>query len=159
MIQRIQTIFLFLVATGMVLFIIFPLWMKFNADTGELYQIHAYQLNHIDGSGNQSILYFPYAISAGLALISIVVALYEIFQYKKRLNQIKMGAINSLIMAGALVTAIYLTYTGQSDFIPEIRGKYLVGIFFPVGSMLFNSLANRFIKKDEELVRSVDRIR
>ncbi|MFC2123724.1 DUF4293 domain-containing protein [Bacteroidota bacterium] len=159
MIQRIQSIFLLLVAAGMTLFLIFPLWIKFNADTGELYQITACQLNHIDGSGNESKIYFPYIISAGLAFLSIVVALFEIFQYKNRLNQIKMGAINSLIMAGALITAIYLTYTGQTDFIPEIRGKYMMGVFFPVGALLFNSLANRFIRKDEELVRSVDRIR
>ena len=159
MIQRIQTIFLLLVATGMTLFLIFPLWMKFNADTGELYQITAIQLNHIDGSGNESKIYIPYIISAGLATISIVVALIEISQYKNRLNQIKMGAINSLIMAGALIIVVYTTYTGQTDFTPEIRGKYLIGIFFPVGALLFNSLANRFIRKDEQLVRSVDRIR
>ena len=159
MIQRIQTVFLLLVAIGMTLFIVFPLWLNFNADTGELYQITALKLYHIDGAGNESTLYFPYIISAALAFLSIVVALFEIFQYKNRLNQIKMGAMNALIMAGALILPLYLTYTGQSAFMPDVKGKYLIGIFFPLGSLLFNSLANRFIRKDEDLVRSVDRIR
>jgi len=159
MIQRIQTIFLFLVAVGMTLFIIFPLWQIFNADTGELYQVTAIKLYHVDGAGNESTTYSPYIISAALAFLSIVVAIIEIFQYKNRLNQIKMGALNALIMAAAVILPLYLSYTGQSEFMPDIRGTYLIGIFFPLGSLLFNSLANRFIRKDENLVRSVDRIR
>ena len=104
-------------------------------------------------------IYIPYILSGSLAALSVIVALFEIFQYRNRLNQIKIGAINALIMAGALIACLYFTYKGQTELLPEIRGNYVFGVFFPLGAMLFNSLANRFIKKDEQLVRSVDRIR
>ena len=159
MIQRIQTIFLILVAIIMTLFLFFPMWMKFNADTGELYRLTPLHLYHLDGTGNAYRNFIPYGISGLLAIISTIIALFEIFQYKNRLTQIKTGAINALIMAGALIAGIYFTYKGQTEFIPDIRGNYMPGTFLPVAALLFNSLANRFIKKDEELVRSVDRIR
>jgi hypothetical protein len=42
---------------------------------------------------------------------------------------------------------------------PELQGNYLMGFYLPVVALLFNLLSNRFIRKDEMLVKSADRIR
>ena len=34
-----------------------------------------------------------------------------------------------------------------------------ISFFLPIAGIILNMLANRFIRKDEELVRSVDRLR
>jgi hypothetical protein len=180
MIQRVQTIFLLLVAVCMVLFLIFPVWELQIPDTGEVYRIYSAFLLHLapgvktgetymtysaimlhfeTGAETFEFTYYPYVISGGLAVISIVVAFVEIFSYRNRLTQIKLGMMNALLMVSSLILLVVLSYFDQLELMPEIRGKYLPGLFMPAAALIFNSLANRFIRKDEKLVRSVDRIR
>ena len=92
-------------------------------------------------------------------MVSCLVGLYTIFQYKKRLLQIKLGAVNAFIIMAFVATATYFIYTGENQIGFESRGVFHVGYFLPLAALLLNSLANRFIRKDEKLVRSVDRIR
>ena len=160
MIQRIQTVFLILVAALMMLFLFFPVWVKIDPNTNEYYKVFSTYLLHqpADGSGLKYI-FIPYAISGGLSVLAIIIAIIEIFKYKNRLTQIKLGTLNSLIMTGSLVLMVYLTYAAQTELLPEIPDQYQAGLFMPAAAMIFNSLANRFIRKDEALVRSIDRIR
>ena len=62
-------------------------------------------------------------------------------------------------MMAYIALATYFIYHGESKIGMETRGIFKPGYFLPLGAMILNSLANRFIKKDEDLVRSVDRIR
>ena len=62
-------------------------------------------------------------------------------------------------MTGSLVYLVYLTYNAQSEILPNILGEYKLGLFMPAIALILNSIANRYIRKDEKLVRSVDRIR
>jgi hypothetical protein len=39
------------------------------------------------------------------------------------------------------------------------HGQYLIGTYLPMGAMVCNLIANRFIRRDENLVRSADRLR
>jgi hypothetical protein len=104
-------------------------------------------------------IFLPYAYSGGIALLSIVVSWIAIFKFKKRLTQIKLGTLNSLLITGSLIYLAYLTYSAQSELLPNILGQYKLGFFMPVVALILNSIANRFIRRDEKLVRSVDRIR
>jgi glucan phosphoethanolaminetransferase (alkaline phosphatase superfamily) len=160
MIQRIQTVFLFLVGVCMILFLILPAWELVNPETGEVYKLYSVFMVHLPaGSNTPEYIYYPYSISGGLAVISVVLAFVEIFKYKNRLTQIKIGMINALIMVVSLVLLVVLSYYDQFELMPEVPGKYHPGLFMPAAALVFNSLANRFIRKDEKLVRSVDRIR
>ena len=67
--------------------------------------------------------------------------------------------INSIVITGSLILLAYLSYRDQALLMPEIIGVYKPGLFMPAAALIFNSLANRFIRKDERLIRSVDRIR
>lgn len=169
MIQRIQTVFLFLVAVCMIAMVFSTLWEKISVDEQEKVTLTALYLTHhtIDTQSNNpdyTILnQKPTYFIAILAVISAIVALYSIFQYKARMTQMKFGLLNILLIAGALGFSIYYMYQGESlvevALGGVIRGTYKIGIFLPALALLFNSMANRFIKRDEDLVRSADRIR
>lgn len=95
-----------------------------------------------------------------LAIAAAVIAAYEIFQYRSRLNQMKLGLLNTLVMAALLGTTFYYaTYVGAEMVEADSNGSYHAGFYMPVFGLLFNALSNRFIKRDEDLVRSVDRLR
>jgi hypothetical protein len=54
-----------------------------------------------------------------------------------------------------LVLMTYFIITLQEVY----QGSFGIGIFIYALAMLFNIVARRFIQKDENLVRSVDRLR
>jgi hypothetical protein len=144
----------------MILFLILPVWLKFDPATGELYKVFStYLLHQVNPESIPEFIFLPYAYSGGVAVIAVLISWIEIFQYKKRLTQIKLGTLNSLLIAGSLIFLVYLTYKGQSELLSNILGEYKIGLFMPAIALILNSIANRFIRKDEKLVRSVDRIR
>lgn len=160
MIQRIQTLFLLLSSVCMILFLFLPVWLKIDPATGELYKVHSTYLAHqVNAEPSVKLTFLPYAYGGGIAVLTVLISWIEIFQFKNRLTQIKLGALNSLLMTGSLVLMVYLTYKAQSNILPNILGEYKVGLFMPAAALIWNSIANRFIRKDEKLVRSVNRIR
>ncbi|UXP32593.1 DUF4293 domain-containing protein [Reichenbachiella agarivorans] len=163
MIQRIQSVFLFLVAASLITLTFFPLWNKVDPAKSEMVKLTVMELTHtkvdIDTHEEQLIAQTPTFYIALVALIAAGIALYSISQYKNRLLQMKLGALNSLVMAGALGLSVYFIFQGEKMIAPEQQGNYLFGFYLFVSAMLFNTLANRFIRKDEQLVKSADRIR
>lgn len=96
---------------------------------------------------------------AGLAIISALIAFFSIFKFNNRLTQIKLGALNSLIIGGSLAFTVYYILGAEEMYFKEVQSNYLPGFYFTAAALFFNALANRFIRKDENLVRSADRIR
>jgi len=160
MIQRIQSIFLLLSSVCMILFLFIPVWLKLDPASGEMYKVFStFMLHQANTESGLQYIYLPYAYSGGVAALTVIISWIEIFKYKNRLTQIKLGTLNSLLMTGALVYLVYLTYKAQSEILPNILGEYKLGLFMPAIALILNSIANRYIRKDEKLVRSVDRIR
>lgn len=164
MIQRIQTIFLLGLIICMALVMVFPIWEKSNPQIGIKYTLDALYWQEYQQSENNSDTWDLTAAKqvfylAGISAIVCLLALYSMFQFKKRTFQIKLGAINAFLMMAYIATATYLIYQGENKIGMDIRGVFKPGYFLPLGAMIFNSLANRYIKKDENLVKSVDRIR
>ncbi|WP_192822473.1 DUF4293 domain-containing protein [Rufibacter sp. LB8] len=155
MIQRIQSVFLFLLVVAMVSLFFLPIWAKTNPADNQEYVLTAYQLGPVNGAATTSTIFI--AVLAGLAGL---IALYEIFQYKNRLTQMKLGMLNSLVMAGLMgLVFYYSSYVGEDLVKTTTQGDYLSGFYLPAVGLLMNVLANRFIKRDEDLVRSMDRLR
>lgn len=165
MIQRIQSIFLLLVAIAMGLMLGFDIWQKTSIAAGEGVVLNAYFLTHYELEGTTTTP--PVNIIeqkaawyiAILASLAAVVAIYSIFRYDNRLTQIKLGALNSLLIGATLIACLLLTMTGEEMIAEEGKGEYLVGFYLPAVGLICNMLANRFIRKDEALVRSADRFR
>jgi hypothetical protein len=60
---------------------------------------------------------------------------------------------------GGIVAEVMILYRAEQLFDTGMKGDFEIGFFVPLLALIFNSLANRFIRRDEKLVRSVDRIR
>jgi len=162
MIQRIQTLFLIGIAVCMGLMLNFTIWAENNVDGTEQMVLNAFESKKValpyDAAvaplASQSNIYI-----AGLAILAALVAIYSIFQFKNRLSQMKLGALNSLLMAATLGLSYYNIYLFEPAFSPQTQGSFLGGFFLPAIAMVLNMMSNRFIRKDEKLVKSVDRIR
>jgi len=166
MIQRIQSVFLFLLTLAMISMLFLPLWSKTDTATGETLVLTAWNLKSyiLDAQGEPGAAgSIPQQGTIAIGLLAIaaaVVALYEIFQFKNRLNQMKLGLLNTLVIAALLGTTLYYAiYVGAEMVSGEGNGAYMAGFYMPLLALLLNALANRFIKRDEDLVRSIDRLR
>jgi drug/metabolite transporter (DMT)-like permease len=159
MIQRVQSLFLLAVAICLTAALFFPVWEKqdFNTDSGVILEVFFTEVHPVDQPVTRE--YFPTAILGILAIIGITVAIMEIFQFRSRLSQMKLGALNSLVMAGFLGVAVYFTFRMEKMVSVQGEGTYEFGMYLPAVALICNLLANRYIRKDESLVRSVDRIR
>lgn len=165
MIQRLQSIFLLLVAISMGLLLAFDIWEKVSTAEGEVVTLDAYYLTHYQLEGVEEgpppvIQQEPAWYIAILASLSAVVAIYSIFRYDNRMLQIKLGALNSLLIGATFVSIVALIQLqGEEMLISEEEGTNLTGFYLPIFALVFNMLANRFVRKDEALVRSADRFR
>ncbi len=152
--QRKQTIFLAITGSLMVLMIFFPAWVAEESGIRrELYPLHY----SVTEEGVKTTVYFPFAWSALLAVAAATLAFMEIGKYQDRLTQIKMGALNSLLMAGSLGWLVYKAIGLIEE--NQMAGQYGLSLWLPAGAMVSNMIANRFIRRDEKLVRDSDRIR
>lgn len=137
MIQRIQTIYLILafVVTGILPFV-FPLWTMNNDKDFFFMQDQIYVV--------------MLGLSTTLTLLSIV-------SFKKRQNQFVIGRLNIILNLILLGLFVYrsLNLSGETVFVSE-KG---IGMFLPILAIVLLALANKAIKKDEDLVKSVDRLR
>ena len=142
MIQRIQSVYLLLViflSIGATFF--FKLWVE--ADN----VVFAFDL-----FSNESILHKLVPISF---IISALLALIAIFCFNDRQQQFVLGRIIILINLFLLGILIYLSLNIPGEIFSE-KG---IGMFIPSIIILFSVLANKAIRKDENLVKSVDRLR
>jgi hypothetical protein len=137
MIQRIQTIYLSLsfLAVGVLPFI-FPLW---TLSDGKEYFFMQNQF---------------YVILFGL---STAITIYSIISFKKRQTQFVANRLNIILNLILLGLFVYhsLNLSGGTVIVSE-KG---IGMFVPILAIVFLVLANKAIKKDEDLVKSVDRLR
>jgi hypothetical protein len=161
MIQRIQTIFLLLVSLTMLATLFLPFWSEVKNGTNEQVVLNAFELVYQETSeltAPQVIDTKPTFYISILSLIAAAVALWSIFQYKNRLTQIKFGALNSLLMGGNIGLIYYFATKGEA-ILSDSQGSYKLGFFIIAAALLFNSLANRYIRKDDRMVKDADRIR
>ncbi len=163
MIQRIQSVFLLVVSGVMIGMFFMPMWQKVDLNVSEIATLDVFTLRYeqfTPDTGGRQLMWkkdvFYIAIVAGVAA---AVALLSIFQFKNRLRQIQLGALNSLLIAVTMGLSLYLIIKTEKMIAPEAQGSYLLGFYLPVVALFCNMMANRFIRKDEKLVRSADRIR
>ncbi|WP_373492589.1 DUF4293 domain-containing protein [Aquiflexum sp.] len=159
MIQRIQTVFMFLVAVAMVLVLIFPIWHQVNPGKTQMATLTAWTLTTVDVETGDVVESISKIAIALLAFISLALALISIFQYKNRTRQMFLNMMNSLAMVINVGIIIWFSHNANEVINPQANGAFVIGFWAIFAGMIMNLLANRFIRKDEMLVRSVDRIR
>lgn len=165
MIQRIQTVLLLLVALCMALILAYPIWFEQSPDATKGIIVTALKMEVVDfggtpldGSDDIIVESTGTWYIAAMAILASIIAIFSIFQFKNRLNQMKLGALNALIMSATLGVCFYKVYQFE-NLINPAAGNFSLGFFLSAVAMILNILSNRFIRKDEKLVKSVDRIR
>jgi len=142
MIQRIQSLYLLVVSVLFAVLTFTPL-----AD----FSIAGKEVLITDGS----LLICNYLLISFAAVLAVL-AFVSIFFYKKRMLQVKLSIFNLvLILATYPLMFVYLFFAHSIDLDFHLH----IGVLFPLISAILIYLAIRAIKKDEELVRSVNRIR
>ena len=159
MIQRIQTLYLFLVVVlGTVLCFFSPIELV-SSESAESIRQYTMSFTHImDVTDAQAPVRVMNIIS--LSIISVVIpliALVNIFLYKKRIIQARINVINVILCLGwYAILAVYVWFAKtnlQCDW-------YLtVWAAIPLVNLVLTLMSTRAILKDEALVRAADRLR
>jgi hypothetical protein len=133
---RIQSLYLLiaLVVSGILPFV-FPLW---KIDGKDIYFM------------NQMAFTALFGLSTTLSLVSLI-------SHKKRQQQFVLGRLNIILNLILLGLFVYRSLNLSGEAVPVSEKG--IGMFLPIFSIVFLALANKAIKKDEDLVKSVDRLR
>ena len=144
MIQRIQSIFLFLASVSF--------WglfgLPFAKSEAVMPGIFADQLYNV----------FDNPLLITLTVIGGIIALLAIFLFNNRSMQKKLnyGIITiSILLLG--VAALLVFQDEHTESVASISEGFGLGL--PVFAIIFSILANRYIGKDDKLVKSMDRLR
>lgn len=141
MIQRKQTIWLLLAAIAGFLITRVPLYA--GTLVGEVVKTY---------TATENLLLFAVTIVAAL------LALVAVFLFKNRKLQMKL-AVAGVVFSLALI-ALEVWQVGEFSKTNSIlRGTYLWGALLPIAMTIFFILAAVNIRKDEKLVKSLDRLR
>ena len=152
MIQRIQTIYLVLATLILGLTFAFP-FATYTLDH-ENVLFNAYGVS--ENAGEIST-FFPYYITIAM---SMGLALFSVLQYKKRKVQITVGRLIYLLLAVTIAFVFIDFYSLKGQFeIDSSAVSYGVSLFLPVAALPIIFMANRNIRKDEDLIKSLDRLR
>jgi len=162
MIQRRQTIFMLLTAIlGAVLFFM-PL-ASFEAG-GYVMKFTIFGIqNPIDTLTLSKSYTWPLIV---LTILMTIVPIFTIFKYKKRELQVKLCHLNMLLNI-IFIGIVFLYYDNDiKEVIAAVEGDtyefdvaYFFGMALPLVNLVLEILAIRGIKKDIELLKSVDRLR
>jgi len=136
MIQRIQTLYLVLVAAVAG---ILPFFVNLWSDANGL-EIYA---------ESEIIVSIAFYISGALALWAVLL-------FKNRKNQFVVNRLNMILNLFLLGFFVYRSLNLSGETLVSEKG---IGMLIPVFSIVFLILANRAIKQDEDLIKSVDRLR
>lgn len=143
MIQRIQSVYLLLVAIlslGLTFFL--SLWKE---KSNEIFVFDLF-------SNNEMLL----KVVPICFFIAGVLALISLFMFKNRKLQFVLNRLSILVNLILLGILLYYLLNVSGEMKISEKG---IGVYLPIVSIFLLVFANRRIQKDENLVKSVDRLR
>lgn len=152
MLQRIQSVYLFIAFLFSLVSYIWPIAIFKTLDTKIILFVKGME----NSNGDVIVNAYPYLILSGI--ISFMI-LFQIFNYKKRIRQMQTGKVIIILSALWYIMGGVYVFNYFKTFDVFLTGRPLISVFAPLLIIVFIILANKSIKKDEDLVRSVDRIR
>ena len=134
MLQRIQTIYLlFVFLVQLAGFIFLPQRLLYSGVSVEVNQSYILLISN---------------------LLLIVVPFWNIFQFRNRKRQFVLNRVLLLITFGVLFNQCIGYFNSDTN-----ETHQLLFIVVAIFTIIFISLANKAIKRDEDLIRSADRLR
>lgn len=152
MIQRIQTLYLFIAAAVLCLSLFGPLAIVYQADVAlEFKAFVVHDMPQVGFLGSWPIgLVFTF---------SAVLFLVMIFKYSNRKLQMWVSILSIILTLVGIAMAFTLPYDLASKMGETAKVNFSVSVFLPIISVLFGIMAVVMIRKDENLIRSADRLR
>ena len=147
MIQRIQTVYLLIVAGLLITAMCMPI--GYFIDTmGE----HPFKALGMDVNGAFQSTWGLF----GILMLSTIVAFATIFLYKNRMLQIRMTIFSTILLVGYYATLITFIFMLKDDSMTFSASWTLC---LPFVAIILNWLAIRAIGRDEVMVKAADRLR
>lgn len=133
MIQRIQSVYLFLAAlvSGGLVFL-FPVFVA-----------------------SEALMITQYPIFMTGFLLSAALSLITVFRYKNRQTQVVLGRLNVILNFVLFGLILYMYFENFGS----VEASLGLASFIPLIAVILISMANRAVMKDEALVRAADRLR
>lgn len=164
MIQRIQTLFLAIAAIAIMLMYFFPFASitEFTEIQNELLETDYFDMS-VMGFEDPSpdslpqinlMVHIPVLILASVIFMLIVYSILRFKSRRQQMNFVKITFFLNIIM----VAGIFLDYQKLFTSVP-INIELEMGAYLPLISLVFLIAANRYILKDEKLIKSADRLR
>jgi glucan phosphoethanolaminetransferase (alkaline phosphatase superfamily) len=146
MIQRLQTVFLFLA------FLAFGLLFK--------YPFAGSEIQSAGFLADKQYNIFDNIFLIVLTSVGGLIALSAIFLFKNRILQLRFSNLSIVINILILIVAVVLFYNEAKNLLDN-NGEIFdaAGLYMPFAGILFGILASVYIKKDEKIVRNMDRLR
>jgi hypothetical protein len=152
MIQRIQTLFLLGAAISLALMAFLPL-AEIRGGDGHYYQALSLGLKMTGGE-----VVFPTLPVLILVVFCALLSLINIFLFKRRKLQIRLCVYGIILCFGLIGLLYYFWVVMFRQF--EIEDYWFkLPLVMPVAAIIFTYLAFRGIRKDEILIRSLDKLR
>jgi hypothetical protein len=92
----------------------------------------------------------------GLIFGSIALTIISILSFKKRQFQFVLNRLSIILNFVLLGVFVYRALSISGETLVSEKG---IGVLIPIISIVFLVMANKAVKKDEDLVKSVDRLR
>jgi Ca2+/Na+ antiporter len=155
MIQRIQSLYLLLTSVLSALFLSGSFLRFFNNSGAKI-------VLNFDGiwqsalEGGRELIQGQILLSVIMILI-VLISLTAIFLFKNRKLQMKLAKALIIISAASIFLIVFYAFLVSAKYQADIA--LCIRMFLPLLILLFSVLAFRGIRKDENLVKSYDRLR
>jgi len=153
MIQRVQSIFLFIAAGLGIAALFLPV-------------SHFYKGFHLPVNVEAILQNYPFMITGGLFIVAALISLVAIFLFRNRKRQINVVRVAQFLLLVLIAYGIYMFYPFSGfknvDTLLPAAQKYVSqywAFWMPLAMLLFNALGIFYIKKDDKLVKSANRLR
>lgn len=165
MIQRIQTLFLVLAIVSQSMLMSLSHFYTGSATSKGVVDKVVVDFNNANfdnaSNGSNSTIFdtLTQTVIPPLNVLIVVLMLVAIFMFRKRMRQLVLTRLIALLLLVFIVLEAVLIGESRALLSKPVTDSFGIGAFLPLISLVLVMMAARGIKKDEELVRSADRLR
>lgn len=168
MIQRLQTLYLLIVIILSIVSLCSTIGL-YNAGGEPVAEFSNFTFNPLVEPFTQILSAGPWAL--GVILIAVIaIAAFTIVIFHKRVLQMRLSIFNMILLIGYILTYVFFTWLYQQklnecqlmfqDQAPlQAEFQLKLNAIYPLVSVILCFLAFKGIRRDEKLVRSLERIR
>ena len=155
MIQRIQSLYLALTTILSLLFLDGGI-LSFINNSGSVIQVTFRGVFETNGTENSDMILSALPLTVIIVVIPFL-AIITMLLFRKRKIQLKFAVAGIIFSVLFILLLIYYFVNICSEYSASVKPGLLMAV--PVIILIFNTLAYRGIKKDDNLVKSYDRLR